>query len=70
LEDFFSPGRKTPSDFDTIENYNLLYLILLLHDHHKKSSPFTKRTAKVGRFKIISKTFFKIPGKKSAIYYK
>jgi len=63
-------GRKTSAYSDKKENYNLLYLIHLLHSHYKKSSPFTKRTAKVGRFKIISKTFFKITGKKSTIYYK
>jgi hypothetical protein len=55
---------------DTKENHKLLCIIHLLHYCNKKSSPFTKRTAKVGRFKIISKTFFKIPGKKSTIYYK
>jgi len=34
---------------------------------YKKSNPFTKRTAKVRRFKIRSKTFFKISEKKSTI---
>jgi len=60
-------GRKTSALSDTKEKYNLLCIIHLLPDMYKKSNPFTKRTAKVRRFKIRSKTFFKISEKKSTI---
>jgi hypothetical protein len=36
----------------------------------KKNSPFTKRTAKVGSFKIISKTFFVISDRKGQLINK
>jgi hypothetical protein len=66
----FPPGRKTFALSDRKENYNLLCVIPLLRYYYKKCSPFTKRTAKVGTFKIISKTFLRFAGRKAHLISK